>query len=58
MTSNPLCAEVAGTWFLDARGEKETQRTKQHGGPVRVIYPDDDIVIPRKVRRTYFELRR
>ncbi len=58
MRSNLLCTEVAGAWFLDARGEQETQRTKIHGGPVRVIYRDDNVVIPRKARRTYFKLRR
>ncbi len=48
MRSNLLCTEVAGASFLDACGEQETQRTKMHGGPVRVIYRDDDGVIPRK----------
>ncbi len=59
MRSNLLGTEVAGAWFLDARGEQETQRIKIHGGPVRVTYRDDDDgVIPRKARRTYFKLRR
>ncbi len=49
---------MAGAWFLDARGEQETQRIKIHGGPVRVTYRDDDVVIPRKARRTYFKLQR
>ncbi len=58
MRSNLLCTEVAGAWFLDPRGEQETQRPIIHGGPVRVIYRDDDVVIPRKARRTYFKLRK
>ncbi len=33
---------------MAARGEQETQRITIHGGPVRVIYRDDDIVIPKK----------
>ncbi len=57
MRSN-LLYTVAGTRFLAARGEQETQRTKIHGGPVRVIYRDDDVVMPTKARRTYFKLRR
>ncbi len=58
MKSYLLCTEVAGTWFLDARGEHEMQRTKMHGGPDRGIYRDDVGVIPRKARRVYFILRR
>ncbi len=58
MRSNLLCTEVAGASFLDACGEQEMQRTKMHGGPVRVIYRDDDGVIPRRAGRTYFKLRR
>ncbi len=52
MRSNLLCTEVATAWFLDARGEQETQRTKIHGVPVRVIYRDDNVAIPRKARST------
>ncbi len=52
MRRNLLFTEVAGAWFLDARGEQESQRTKIHGVPVRVIYRDGDVVIPRKARST------
>ncbi len=58
MRSNLLCTEVAGAWFLDPRGEQEMQRPNIHGGSVRVIYRDGDVVIPRKERRTYSKLRR
>ncbi len=33
---------------MAACGEQETQRITLHGGPVRVMYRDDDIVFPKK----------